>query len=111
MNKIKLILTFVVIIGVMVFGLYWIATNAARTKADRIKRVNKEYGYGKGIILDLKSYKGHSIEIKYKVAGRDYTYSGGWDNNSRNLGEGDSIAIRYALDAPEFIITELDNEY
>lgn len=111
MDKIKLLLTFIVIVGIIGGGLYWVATNASRGKKIKMEHINKGYGYGKGIILDKKSYKGHSIEVRYQISGKEYNYSGGWDKNPRNLNVGDSIEFKYALDAPDQIITELNNEY
>lgn len=57
------------------------------------------------------SYKGHSIEVTYQIGSKEYRYNGGWDSNPHNLVEGDSISFRYALDAPELIVTELENGY
>ncbi|ASZ09867.1 hypothetical protein KTO58_26595 [Chitinophaga pendula] len=111
MDKMKLLITFIVIVGVIGGGLYWIAANAGREKKIKIEQLNKGYGYGKGIIVDKKFYKGHSIEVRYQISGKEYTYSGGWDKNPRNLNVRDSIEFKYALDTPVQIITELNNEY
>lgn len=111
MNKVKLILTFVVIIGIIIGALYWISTNASRAKAAKLEHINKGFGYSKGLIVQKKSYKGHTIQVKYEIEGKKYKYTGGWDRNPKNLGDGDSIMFRYALDAPELIITELDDGY
>lgn len=111
MNKIKFILTFVVIVGIIIGALYWIANNASKSESDKLNLINKGYGYSKGIIVRKKSYKGHSLDVKYKIGGKEYNYSGGWDSNPHNLEEGDSISFRYAIDAPELIVTEMDNGY
>ncbi|MVT40797.1 hypothetical protein GO495_09425 [Chitinophaga oryziterrae] len=111
MNRIKLILTFIVIVGIIGGLLYLIAINANKAKSDKIEHINKNYGYAKGIIVKKKSYKGHSIEVKYQIGNKEYKYTGGWDNNPNNLGEGDSIKFRYAIDNPELILTELNNGY
>jgi hypothetical protein len=108
-EKIKVILTLAGIIAFIAGALILFARHTSKTIAARIEHVNKGYEYGKGVIVDMKYYKGHSLEVKYQIAGKDYLYSGGWDKNS--LDEGDSIKFRYALDAPELIITELENEY
>lgn len=111
MNKVTLGLTFVVIVGIIVSALYWIANNASKSKSDKLNLINASYGYSKGIIVQKQSYKGHSIEVKYQIGNKAYKYNGGWDSNPHNLREGDSISFRYALDAPELIVTELDNGY
>jgi len=111
MNTVKLILTFIIIVGIIVGGLYWISMNAKEEKSDKLEHINKNYEYAKGIILKKKSYKGHSIEVKYRIGNKEYNYVGGWDNNPNNLGKGDSISLRYAIDNPELILTELDKEY
>lgn len=40
MNKIKMILTFVVIVGIIVGALYWIANNASKSKSDKLNLIN-----------------------------------------------------------------------
>jgi hypothetical protein len=111
MYKISISVMLAVAVVVIGGGLYWIATYSAKTEAFKLERINKGFGYGKGIIVDKISYKGHSINVKYQIEGKYYIYFGGWGKNPQNLQEGDSIKFRYALDAPELIVTELDNGY
>lgn len=111
MVKIKLAITLTVIFVTIIGGLYWIAGSASKEKADRILQVNKEYKYARGVIVKKTSYKGHSIDIKYQIENKDYKCTGGWDSNLHNLGEGDSITFRYAVDNPALIITGLEAEY
>ncbi|MCW3467939.1 hypothetical protein [Chitinophaga nivalis] len=111
MNKVKLVLTFVIIIGIVVIGLYCLDMYASKSKSDKLDQINKNYGYSKGIIMRKRSYKGRSIEVKYQIGSKEYNYHGGWDHDPYSLREGDSITFRYALDAPELIITALDNDY
>jgi hypothetical protein len=49
--------------------------------------------------------------VEYIIKNKKYEYSGGWIKNPKGLGEGDSISIRYSVENPELIITELENEY
>jgi len=111
MEKLKLVLTFAILIGVIVGFLYWISNKAEKDKIDRVSHVEKSYKYSKGIIVQKHSYKGHSIRVKYKIGNVDYEYTGGWDNNPRNIGVGDSISFKYATDNPKLIVTELENSY
>lgn len=111
MNTVKLILTFIIIIGVIVGGLYRISMNSNKEKSDKLKHIYKNYEYAKGIILEKRSYKGHSVEVKYRVGNKEYNYVGGWDNDPNNLGKGDSLRLRYDIDNPKLILTELDKEY
>jgi hypothetical protein len=111
MNKVKLVLTLTLILGICLGALYWIAKNASKSRTDKMDHINKNYSYSKGIIVGKRSFKGHSIEVKYQIGSKEYNYTGGWDSNPNNLGEGDSISFRYALDAPELIVTELHNGY
>ncbi len=111
MDKLKLVFTFVIMIGVIGGFLYWISNKAEKDKIDRVLHVGKSYKYSKGIIVQKHSYKGHSIDVKYKIDNVDYEYIGGWDNNPRNIGVGDSISFKYSTDNPKLIITELENSY
>src|SRR4051812_960206 len=98
MNRIKVILTLMVIMIVIGGLMYLAAIYANKKKSDNLDQINKNYGYAKGIIFKKSTYKGHTIRVKYKVANKEYKYSGGFDHNPSNLGEGDSIKFRYAID-------------
>ena len=111
MDKLKLALTFGIIIGVIGLGLYWVAKDAEKSKSDRMNAMSQGYKYSKGIISEMHSYKGHSIEVKYQIKGVHYESSLGWDSNPRKLGVGDSVSFRYATENPEYIITELEDDY
>lgn len=110
-EKIKIALTFMLILAVVGGGLYWIASNADQEKKDRIEKVDEGYKYARGIITNIHAYKGHSIEIKYNIDGKDYEYAGGWDNNPKKLNVNDSISFRYWISDPKFIVTELETKY
>lgn len=111
MEKLKLVLTFVIIIAATGGFLYWISNKAEKEKNDRVLHVEKKYKYSKGIIVQKHSYKGHSIDVKYRIDNVDYEYTGGWDNNPKNLDVDDSISFKYSIDNPELIITELEDIY
>lgn len=110
-DKVKLILISIIIVSFAIGGLYWVREETAARKKNVLKHINKGWGVGKGIIVEMHAYKGHSIDIKYRIGEREYNYSGGWDKNPDMLRKGDSIKFRYALDAPELIVTELDRAY
>lgn len=111
MDKLKLALTFGLIIGGIALGLYWISKDAEKSKSDRINAMNQGYKYSKGIISEMHFYKGHSIEVEYQIDGVYYDCTRGWDNNPRNLGVGDSVSFKYATSNPKFIMTELEDGY
>lgn len=111
MDKLKLALTFGMVIGVIAIGLYWVSKNAEKSEFDRIKAMSHGYKYSKGIIWRMHSYKGKSINVKYQIEGVYYESSRGWDSNPRDLGVGDSVSFRYATENPEYIITELEDDY
>jgi hypothetical protein len=110
-NKIKLVLTNLLIAVAGIAGLYWVANKADNDIKERIDTVNESYEYSKGKIVDFKSYKGHSVNVRYKINNITYDFSGKWDKNPKGLGENDSIRFRYSKVNPELIITELENEY
>ena len=99
------------ILAVIGGGLYWISVDAEKSKEEQIRVMQKGYNYSKGIIVRMHYYKGHSVRIKYKIDGTEYITIRGWDNNPRNLSVGDSIEFKYATHDPNFIISELENDY
>jgi len=111
MKKVKALLPFFIFMVLIIGGLYWFATDVTKRKAAELKQINSGFGYGKGIITGLKSYKGHSIDIRYQIDNKVYEYNGGWDYNPNDLSIGDSIKFRYALDAPELLVTEMEKAY
>ena len=111
MEKLKMALTFIILITIIGSFLYWVGNNAHKEKKDRIEKVEKEYDYSKGIIENIHSYKGHRIKIKYSINGINYEHSGGWDNNPKKLNIGDSISFKYSICEPKLITTELETKY
>jgi hypothetical protein len=110
-EKIKIALTFILILAVIGGGLYWISVDAEKSKAEQMLAMSQGYTYAKGIIVRMDHYKGHSVRIKYKINGIEYVTIRGWDNNPRNLSVGDSIEFKDATHDPNFIISELENDY
>lgn len=76
-----------------------------------LQKVKRNYQIGKGIITQISSYKGHSIHIKYHVNTIEYNYEGGFATNPNGLEIADSINIKYAIDSPKYVISELDENY
>lgn len=111
MEKLKMVLTFIILIVTIGSFLCWIGKNADREKNERTEKVEKEYDYSKGIIEDIHSYKGHHIKIKYSINSVNHEYSGGWDNNPKKLNVGDSISFKYSVREPKLVITELEAKY
>ncbi|MBO9672877.1 MAG: hypothetical protein J7577_05510 [Sphingobacteriaceae bacterium] len=110
-DKFKAVITLIVIKGLVLLGLFIINRSSKKDYEERIDFVKDGYHYGKGLIVDIKHYKGHSIKIKYQVNHIDYTFNGGWDINPKGLQVGDSLKFKYAVARPEFILTELESEY
>jgi len=111
MEKLKLAFTWLIILGVMALGFYWVSKNAEKRKYEETKAMSHGYGYSKGIISEKHSYKGHSIRVKYQIGGIEYVCIRGWDSNPLDLGVGDSISFRYATGNHKIIITEMENDY
>lgn len=111
MDKLKLTLTFVIIIGVIALGFYWLSKDADKSKSDTLNAIKRGYKYSKGIISDMHSYKGRTLEVKYRINGVYYDCIRNWDTNPRHLNTGDSILLKYATDNPELIVTELEDSY
>ncbi|WP_343321594.1 hypothetical protein [Sphingobacterium multivorum] len=111
MERLKLILFFVVLIVIISGGLYWTGTTGEKEKMERVEIVNKNHGYVRGLVTKIFSYKGHSIHVKYIVNGVEYESRTGWDYNPKGINEGDSIWLKYATEDPSLIITELEKAY
>ncbi len=84
-DKISLVLTNVSIALAGVGGLYWVVDKANHDIKESIDTVNESYEYSKGRIIDFKSYKGHSVDVRYKINHTTYVFSGKWDKNPKNL--------------------------
>ncbi|CAG4993613.1 hypothetical protein DYBT9275_01201 [Dyadobacter sp. CECT 9275] len=111
MKKIKLILLNILLIALVCTGLYVFVNRIEKEHQVRLETVNRSYNYSRGLITDFKSYKGHSLVVRYKIGSRYFEFSGGWDSNPKRLSEGDSISFRYSVENPRYIITELEKEY
>lgn len=110
MNKLKVGLTFVIMMGVLISIVYLYVNSGEEEDKERITIVQRGYKYGKGVITKMFHYKGHSVYVSYKINGVAYEYVGGWDD-SKGLNTGDSISFKYAISNPSMIITEVENEY
>lgn len=112
MNKKVQIVLFNLGLALAIFGvLYWFGKKWNKDIQERIETVNKDHEFGKGLITELHSYKGHHVEIKYFIKNKEYKFSGGWDKNPNALEEGDSIRLRYSTVKPELIVSELEDEF
>ncbi|HEY0056623.1 MAG TPA: hypothetical protein VGB63_14815 [Pedobacter sp.] len=81
MEKLKLILVNLVILAVVTGGLYWLHISATNGNKKRLDLVDANYSYSKGIITDIKSYKGHSLTVEYRINYKDFSFKGSWDKN------------------------------
>lgn len=110
MNRLKISLTFIIMMGVLTCFIYWYVSGGQEEDKKRITMVQNGYEYGRGLITKMFYYKGHSIHVSYKINGFSYEHEGGWDD-SKGFSTGDSITFKYALKDPSKIITELEDEY
>lgn len=110
-DKFKAAITLLVITTLVLLGLFMINKSSTKDQQERIGFVKSGYDYGNGLIVSIKHYKGHSIKVKYQVNHIDYLFDGGWDINPKGLQVGDSLKFKYAVAKPQFILTELENEY
>ncbi|WP_147243305.1 hypothetical protein [Chitinophaga flava] len=110
----KIITCTLAVVGIILLGVLGLMYDARISKEEReseLAHINANFEYGTGIITDLKSYKGHSVHIQYKIGVNTYSQSTGWDTNPKQLKVGDSILFRYAVDSPQLIVSELQNAY
>ncbi len=110
-DKFKAAISLIVITALVLLGLFMINSSSKKDHEQRIDFVKSGYDYGKGLIVDIKHYKGHAIKVKYQVNHIAYKFDGGWDVSPKGLQVGDSLKFKYAIARPQFIITELENEY
>jgi hypothetical protein len=110
-EKVKLVFCVLLMAGVVVGLLYWLATDSDKANSHRIATVNQSYNYGKGIIVSMHSYKGHSITLNYAIKDSTYQFVGGWDKNPNGLGVGDSISFKYSTVDPNLVVTEMEDSY
>ncbi|AMM50960.1 hypothetical protein TH61_06885 [Rufibacter sp. DG15C] len=110
-KKGQMIVTNIVIFAFLAGAFYLLVHYSETEIKKRIDTVNSDYTYSKGLIKDIKYYKGHSVDVKYRIGNKSYEFSGGWDDNPKHILEGDSIKFRYSIQSPDLIITELEDEY
>lgn len=83
-----------------------------KKRAQELKHINEGYAFATGIIIKIRTLKSHhELFVKYVIGETEYEYGGGWNHNFKDLKKGDSIRFRYALDAPDLIVTELEDGY
>ncbi len=100
---------FLVIIG-MSSVIYFIATSLRDQELENIEFIKSDYQTTRGIVTKKSVHKGRHIRVQYKVNGRIYENSDGF-NESDNIQEGDSINLKYSNTKPELMITEFNEEY
>ncbi|ALJ00723.1 hypothetical protein [Rufibacter tibetensis] len=110
-EKLKLVLFNIGLVITIIGTLYWFMERGDEKHKIRINTVNNNYEYSKGIITDIHYYKGRTIQVKYKISEKVYEATLGWNKNPKDLDEGDSIRIRYSVEKPDLIISELEEEY
>lgn len=110
-EKLKVWLTGIIFMSLVCGGIYLMMLDGDKERAYNLEKVKRNYRVGKGVITKIFNYKGNSVYINYTVDGKPYTYSGGYASNPEGLDVGDSIVIKYAIDSPQYAISELDENY
>ena len=100
---------FLILLG-MLSIIYFIATSLTEKREQEIEFLKTDYAMTRGIITKKSVYKGHHIRVKYKVEGKLYEESDGFNINDK-VEEGDSVYVKYSKTKPELMITELNNEF
>lgn len=100
---------FLVLLG-MSSVIYFIATGLTEEREQEIEFVKKDFSMTRGIITKKSVYKGHHIRVKYKVEGKLYEESDGFNINDK-VEEGDSVYVKYSKSRPELMITEFNDEF
>ncbi|MFC0516302.1 hypothetical protein ACFFGT_18940 [Mucilaginibacter angelicae] len=95
----------------VIAGLWRLIVVGNRNRAANLKEINSHSAYGKGVITKIFYHKGHSLHVQYTIGNVTYEHIGGWDENLKNLGKGDSVSFRYSINKPELIITEMESGY
>lgn len=104
-NQIKVF----IILGILLFGIYYIATSIRKNELNNIEFINKDFKITKGIVTRKSVQKGNHLWVKYNVNGIEYIKSDGfiW---YQKFSVGDTIRVKYSKTKPELMITEF-NEY
>ena len=103
------ICVFLVLFGICSI-VYFIATNLTEKRAEEIEFIKQDFEITQGLITNKSTYKGHSVRVKYKVNGKLYENSDGFDENQK-VEEGDSINVKYSKTKPELMLTEFNEKY
>ena len=100
---------FFIILG-MSSIVYFLATGLRNQELKNIEFINRDYKITRGIITKKSVNKGRHITVEYKVEGKLYKDSDGFNENDK-IQEGDSIYVKYSISKPELMITESNDEY
>lgn len=100
---------FFVLLG-MSSVIYFIATGLTEKRAQEIEFIKKSFSLTRGIITKKSVHKGRHITVEYKVEGKLYKDSDGFNENDK-VQEGDSVYVKYSKSKPELMITEFNDEF
>lgn len=106
MGRFKLFLLFVFIFCFFIFFINYLLNS----RKDEISLIKSNYKICRGIITDIKLYKGQIVRVKFKVNNVMFEGGDGLDNR-KNKKVGDSITVMYSVQDPNLFITELNNSY
>jgi hypothetical protein len=100
---------FLIILG-MSSIIYFIATGLRNQELQNIEFIKNDYKITRGIITKKSVTKGRHIRVEYKVDGKLYENSDGFNEND-NVQEGDSVYVKYSISKPELMIAEFNDEF
>jgi hypothetical protein len=106
LGRLKLFFVFVFIIVFFLFLFNYLLDS----RKDEIQLIKSDYKLSRGIITNIKLYKGDIVTVKFKVDKHIYEGGDGLDQ-LKNKEVGDSIDIMYFKKDPNLFITELNSEW
>lgn len=98
------------VIGLMFFGVYFIATNLRQQELENIDFINQNYKFTKGVVIKKSVQKGNHIRVKYKVDNKEYVGIDGFTSYQK-VNEGDTIFVKYSISKPELMISQFNEQF
>lgn len=106
LGRFKLFLVFLGIVLVFVFFI----KNSMQERENEYNLLKSDYKITRAIITKMFVYKGKTIRVRFKVAGKTYSGSDGMFKR-KNKDVGDSIYVKYYVKDPNLFVTELNKNY
>ncbi|WP_119791279.1 hypothetical protein [Flavobacterium anhuiense] len=98
------------VIGLMILGIYCIATKLREKELQNIDFINKNYKITKGVVIKKSIQKGNHIRVRYYVGDKEYIGIDGF-TSSQKVNEGDTILVKYSFSKPELMISQFNEQF